>query len=468
MKTTTTLTATVAPANATNKTVTWSTSDSNIATVAAGGIVTPKALGEVTITVTTADVGKTATCKLTVRPPIDISTKAGLEAIDDSPANMRKSYRLTADITGVTTPIGFMSGDTLVPFTGDFDGNGKTVTINITDGLTFDPPEQGKFKMAGFFAVVSGSVYDLTVTGTVNVTESTNGLAAGGLAGATVSATISGVSSSVNVTAASTGTGGVVAGGIAGTVYGGTIRNAHSSGTVAGSSTNTDPDINVDVGGIAGVMTGSADSLSSTGNVSAASQGKNAQAGGIAGVIEGNSTVTNVYSTGNITGTGTNTARAKAGGIVAGGDVGSLSYAYATGSVTATADDSERRSGAGGIMSGNSDTEGFFSLSHTVALNSSVSVSGGTTKKDAHRVVGYTDGTLANNYGKADLTPTGGSSPEKTLTGRDGLDVTVAGGPLPSAYTAPNQAWWTGTGFSGADWTAVWEWDSTTGLPKLR
>ena len=186
------------------------------------------------------------------------------------------------------------------------------------------------------------------------------------------------------------------------------------------------------------------------------------------GVLDGNSTVTNVYSTGNITGTGTNTARAKAGGIVAGGDVGSLSYAYATGSVTATADDSYRRSTAAGIVSGNSSTEGFFSVSHTVALNSTVSVSGGTTNKDAHRVVGYTDGTLANNYGKADLTPTGGSSPEKTLTGRDGEDVTVTGGPLPTAYTAPNQAWWTGTGFSGADWTAVWEWDSTTGLPKLR
>ena len=59
------LTATVLPADAENKSVTWSTSDASIATVSDGTITGVKA-GEATITVTTVDGGLTATCKVTV------------------------------------------------------------------------------------------------------------------------------------------------------------------------------------------------------------------------------------------------------------------------------------------------------------------------------------------------------------------------------------------------------------------
>ncbi len=63
-----TLTATVAPADATNKKVTWKSSDAAVATVDANGKVTAVKAGEATITVTTEDGGKTATCKVTVKP----------------------------------------------------------------------------------------------------------------------------------------------------------------------------------------------------------------------------------------------------------------------------------------------------------------------------------------------------------------------------------------------------------------
>ena len=61
-----TLTATVAPADATNKKVTWKSSNAAVATVDAAGKVTAVKAGEATITVTTEDGGKTASCRVTV------------------------------------------------------------------------------------------------------------------------------------------------------------------------------------------------------------------------------------------------------------------------------------------------------------------------------------------------------------------------------------------------------------------
>lgn len=62
-----TILATVAPENASNKTVTWSSSDTTVATVdAATGEVTGVAEGTAVITATTADGGKTDTCTVTV------------------------------------------------------------------------------------------------------------------------------------------------------------------------------------------------------------------------------------------------------------------------------------------------------------------------------------------------------------------------------------------------------------------
>ena len=66
VKSTLQLTATIAPSNATNKNVTYKSSNTNIATVDSTGKVTAKAAGTVTITVTTKDGSKVATCRLTI------------------------------------------------------------------------------------------------------------------------------------------------------------------------------------------------------------------------------------------------------------------------------------------------------------------------------------------------------------------------------------------------------------------
>ncbi len=64
-----TLTATIEPEDATDKTITWRSSDPNTASVSQTGEVTTKAVGEVTIFASSAN-GMTAECKVTIRPGI--------------------------------------------------------------------------------------------------------------------------------------------------------------------------------------------------------------------------------------------------------------------------------------------------------------------------------------------------------------------------------------------------------------
>lgn len=62
-----TLKATITPTNATNKKVTWKSSNTKVASVSTNGKVTAKNSGTATITATTVDGAKKATCKITVK-----------------------------------------------------------------------------------------------------------------------------------------------------------------------------------------------------------------------------------------------------------------------------------------------------------------------------------------------------------------------------------------------------------------
>ena len=70
------LTATVVPANASNLSVSWDSSDPSVLTVDANGFVTAVHEGTATITVTTLDGGFTSACEVTVVAPIDRITDA--------------------------------------------------------------------------------------------------------------------------------------------------------------------------------------------------------------------------------------------------------------------------------------------------------------------------------------------------------------------------------------------------------
>lgn len=95
-----TLKATVAPEDAENKKVTWKSSDAKVATVDANGKVTGAAPGTATITVTTEDGQKTATCKVTVGDALTVTfVPNGGSAVDEQTVSEGERAKRPADPT---------------------------------------------------------------------------------------------------------------------------------------------------------------------------------------------------------------------------------------------------------------------------------------------------------------------------------------------------------------------------------
>ena len=68
------LEATIAPANASNKNITWTSDNTAVATVSATGMLTASSIGTAIITATTADGGKTATTTITTTSQVFVSS----------------------------------------------------------------------------------------------------------------------------------------------------------------------------------------------------------------------------------------------------------------------------------------------------------------------------------------------------------------------------------------------------------
>ena len=118
-----TLVAVVKPADATNKNVTWSSSEPNVATVDATGKVTAVAPGQATITVTTVDGNKTDTCAVTVVAASDelLGDIDGNKTVDIDDAILLFQHSVFPDVYQIE-------------YTGniDFDKNG---TVDIDDAI---------------------------------------------------------------------------------------------------------------------------------------------------------------------------------------------------------------------------------------------------------------------------------------------------------------------------------------------
>ena len=94
-----TLTATVSPSNAANKSVNWTSTNTGVATVDANGVVTAVSKGTATITATTVDGGKTASCAVTVKRPVTSITLNKTSLVFK-----RLSSELTETLVATVTP----------------------------------------------------------------------------------------------------------------------------------------------------------------------------------------------------------------------------------------------------------------------------------------------------------------------------------------------------------------------------
>ena len=153
-----TLRATVAPENASNKNVSWSSNNTSVATVN-NGEVTAVAPGTATITVTTEDGGKTATCVVTVKARVYPVTGVSL---DKTSANLveGESITLTATITpenATNKNVNWSSSNTAVATVQD----GKVLAIAPGVATIIVTTEDGG-KTATCNVVVKAKTYPVT------------------------------------------------------------------------------------------------------------------------------------------------------------------------------------------------------------------------------------------------------------------------------------------------------------------
>lgn len=206
------------------------------------------------------------------------------------------SLEADLDLSGKTwTSIGCADNDANVPhfFSGKFYGNGHTIS-NLDFSSTYG---NILYESLGFFGYIENAVIsDLTVQGSVNVTETKELTALGLIVGESDNSTIRNCVSDISFTSSEIYLAGYI--GLCGYASNSTIEYCQSKGDISITRSDNDPSP-LYVGGIVGYAGGASEIryCANTVNIEATA----IHVGGIAGSLgSGNPSVTNCYSTGKL------------------------------------------------------------------------------------------------------------------------------------------------------------------------
>ena len=159
------LTATVAPNDATNKNVTWSTSNSSVATVSEG-VVTAVSAGNATITVTTVDGGYTATCAVTVTAPATYypeGTYKGTASISSYSASVVLAFGNASNgLIGVR-----VNNADMVPGPVSYNSSNNTFSIETTGSVTFGSYTFTTGTITGTYDYANDRLININCTGSI-------------------------------------------------------------------------------------------------------------------------------------------------------------------------------------------------------------------------------------------------------------------------------------------------------------
>ncbi len=193
------LTATISPWNATNRNVTWTSSNTSVATVNSSGRVEAVAEGNATITVTTSDGGFTATCTITVTASgggggseesgtavYTVASKTSVTPSGDIPSGSSATFENDSSNAGqltfgkyLTLTLSGYDGLKITGLTLSAKSNqskGKAEMTFTTDGNTIASISDSTFNSSSWYGAWSTSYVDIVFPSTNhNLTEQTVG-----------------------------------------------------------------------------------------------------------------------------------------------------------------------------------------------------------------------------------------------------------------------------------------------------